>query len=64
MLLKSYCKLCGKPYMRSHGEAKYCSDECKKEATRQRQKAWREAHPDYHREYMKARKGAEASPND
>lgn len=30
----------------------YCSAECKAEATRRRQKQWREAHPDYHKQYF------------
>lgn len=34
--------------MRRNGKTKYCSPECRKEATRRRQEQWRKEHPDYH----------------
>lgn len=51
MYIKKRCQLCGQPYMTGNGKAKYCSDACKKEATRQRQAKWRAEHPDYHKNY-------------
>lgn len=51
MEINATCKICGQAYIKRNGKALYCSDECKREATRQRQKAWREAHPDYLRKW-------------
>ena len=57
MEVKSTCSVCGKPYMKRNGKSKYCSDDCKREATRLRQKSWREAHPDYQADWRKAHPG-------
>ena len=48
---KAYCKLCGKPYRKRNGKSLYCSDACKNEAARQKQAAWRKAHPGYLKEW-------------
>ena len=56
MHIKKYCELCGKEYWTGNGKAKYCSDTCKREATKQRQKNWREAHPVYHKDYYESHK--------
>ncbi len=53
MWIKKRCELCGNEYWTGNGKAKYCSDECKKLATKQRQKKWREEHPNYHKEYFR-----------
>jgi len=59
MRIKATCQLCGKPYYKQNGKSKYCSDECKKEATRLRQQKWREEHPDYQREWRETNPDAE-----
>lgn len=53
MRIKKRCCLCGAEYYTGNGKAKYCSNECRKEATRQRQKAWREEHPEYYKDYFR-----------
>lgn len=53
MRIMKTCEICGSKYYTGNGKAKYCSDECKKEAIKRRQKKWREEHPDYHKEYHK-----------
>lgn len=64
MKIKAKCKICGAEYIKTNGKSMYCSDECKKEATRRRYqknrekilaqtRAWREAHPDYQKEWDK-----------
>ena len=68
MRIKKRCELCGEDYWTGNGKAKYCSDACRKETTRQRQKKWREEHPDYHKEYFKkhpeaAKRFKERHPN-
>ena len=68
MEINATCKICGKPYIKRNGKTKYCSDECKREATRIRQLKWREEHPDYHKEWHEAHpdygiEWAEAHPN-
>lgn len=54
--------------MKKNGKSMYCSAECKAEATRRRQKQWREEHPDYHKRYFEEHPEAkekflEAHPN-
>lgn len=51
MRIKKRCCLCGADYYTGNGKAKYCSDECRKEATRRRQRTWYEEHPEYHKNY-------------
>ena len=51
MNINATCQICGKPYTKRNGKTKYCSDECKREATRIRQLKWREEHPNYRREW-------------
>lgn len=62
MKIKARCKICGAEYIKTNGKSMYCSDACKKEATRRRYqknkekikaqvKAWKEAHPDYRKEW-------------
>ena len=51
MEINAICKICGKTYVKRNGKSKYCSDECKREATRRRQKKWHEEHPDYMKEW-------------
>lgn len=68
MNINATCKICGKSYVKRNGKTKYCSDECKREATRIRQLKWREDHPDYHKNYHDAHPEArarfiEAHPN-
>lgn len=68
MEINAICKICGKPYIKRNGKTKYCSDECKREATRIRQLKWREEHADYHKMYREAHPEArarfiEAHPN-
>ena len=46
------CPICGKSF-ESRKKAKYCSDWCRQVARAQKQKAWREAHPDYYIEWKK-----------
>lgn len=53
MRIMKTCEICGSKYYTGNGKAKYCSDECKKEAAKRRHKKWREEHPDYHKEYHK-----------
>ena len=45
------CELCGADYWAGNGKAKYCSDTCRKAATKARQDKWRAEHPDYHKAY-------------
>lgn len=68
MEIKATCAICGNAYTKRNGKSKYCSDECKREATRRRQKKWREDHPDYMKEWHEANpdyvsEWAEAHPN-
>ena len=51
MRIKLHCVLCGAEYYTSNGRAKYCSDACRKAATKVRQDRWRSEHPDYHKSY-------------
>lgn len=53
MNIKSTCAICGNTYMKRNGKTKYCSPECRKEATRRRQEQWRKEHPDYHMNWHK-----------
>lgn len=53
MRIKRICELCGAEYWTGNGKAKYCSEDCRKEATKRRQKKWRADHPDYHKEYFR-----------
>lgn len=50
------CEICGAEYRTGHGRARYCSDKCRREAYRRKQKEWRSAHPDYLREWRNARR--------
>lgn len=52
MRIKRFCNLCGSEYWTGNGKAKYCSDECRKEAARRRQAKWRDEHPEYHKNYF------------
>jgi len=58
MEIQSTCQICGSPYTKRNGKSKYCSDVCKKEATKQRYtrnrekriaqtREWRKNHPNY-----------------
>lgn len=58
MHIKRVCKICGAEYWTGNGKAKYCSDPCRREAIRRKQKEWREKHPDYLREWRSARRRA------
>lgn len=51
MKIKRYCELCGADYWTGNGKAKYCSEACRKEATRRRQAKWRVDNPDYQKKY-------------
>ncbi len=51
MRIKRICAMCGADYWTGNGKAKYCSDKCRKEATKQRQAKWRADNPDYHKQY-------------
>ena len=51
MRIKLHCVLCGAEYYTGNGRAKYCSDACRKAATKARQDRWRFEHPDYHKSY-------------
>lgn len=52
MKIKRYCELCGADYWTGNGKAKYCSEACKKEASRRRQAKWRAENPDYFKKYI------------
>lgn len=54
MNINASCQICGKTYIKRNGKTKYCSDECKREATRIRQLKWREEHPEYFKEWHEA----------
>lgn len=47
MNIQKQCDWCGNKYRTGNGKAKYCSDKCRKEAHKQKQKDWREKHPGY-----------------
>lgn len=49
MHITRICQRCGAKYWTSNGKAKYCSDECRIAAHREKQKQWRDNHPDYFR---------------
>lgn len=53
MRIKRHCLICGSEYWTGNGKSKYCSDACRREATRKRQKQWRDEHPEYHKQYFK-----------
>lgn len=54
MKIRAKCKICGAEYWKKNGKSKYCSDKCKKTATKERQKKWREEHPGYLKEWREA----------
>ena len=64
MNINATCQICGKTYIKRNGKTKYCSDECKREATRIRQLKWREEHPDYHKIYHDAHPEAKTRFNE
>ena len=47
MRIKKICEWCGNEYYTGNGKAKYCSDKCRKEAYKEKQRQWRAEHPDY-----------------
>lgn len=47
MDIKKRCEWCGNEYHTGSGKAKYCSDKCRKEAHRQKQREWHRQNPDY-----------------
>ena len=53
MDIEKTCERCGNKYRTGNGKAKYCSDTCRKEAYKQKQKEWREQNPDYMKEWHK-----------
>lgn len=53
MLFQKTCVICGSAFESTVARAKYCSDECKKKGRAQTAKAWREEHPNYHRDYFR-----------
>ena len=46
------CPICGKSF-ESRRKIKYCSDWCRRIGNANKQRAWKEAHPDYHDEWKK-----------
>ena len=57
MKIRAKCKICGTEYWKKNGKAMYCSDECKKTATRNRQKKWREEHSGYMKKWRETHPG-------
>lgn len=51
MHIKLICEWCGAEYWTGNGKAKYCCDECRKAAYKEKQKEWRDTHKGYAREW-------------
>lgn len=58
-----YCTICGAEFTAHIGNAKFCSDSCRKEGTKQRRKAWEEktGFKDKHRKQMQEKRKEKAA---
>lgn len=57
MTFEMTCPICQRTFTAEHGSAKYCSDRCRDIAKQRTQKAWRKAHPNYHKEWKEKNPG-------
>ena len=53
MIINKVCKICGKKFTTTNGNAKFCSEECRKKGYQIRQDKFNKSHPGYQREYGK-----------
>ena len=50
IMYKKKCKLCGNDFIAKHNNTKYCSDTCRRIASNQQKRNWRQKHPEYYNE--------------
>lgn len=53
------CAVCGRRFLRKAPNVRYCGPICKQVGESRRHEQWLENHPNYHRDYMRARRAKE-----
>ena len=53
MRVKRVCEICGKEFFATNAMSKYCSADCKRAGYKNRQKRFKEKHPDYMDNWIK-----------